>query len=314
MNHRSLRRLPSTWQQPVWVAAIALAALLIPVSSSGTWLLLLPASVVVCFFGGRRLHTLWSGVAGMAAGAFAAGIFLWLSDRLSLLGFAFNLLAVLLLFVFLPWFIGHSRRAAAEHARTQREQLVAQAGLRERARIAAQMHDRLGHDLALLALQASALQVSLPDQSPAAAQTDGVRRHADAAIAALHEVVGVLRESGRAAALQPAPRDYREVVARARARGMDIALTVHAGWPEDSMPTWCSLALHQLVREALTNAARHAPGTAVAVDLAARRSELDIRIENVLPDEPAPPRAGASGLASLRTLFAEHGGHLAVLH
>ena len=71
--------------------------------------------------------------------------------------------------VVLPWLLGRYRRQYAELARTgwqlaermEREQqaVADRTRLRERARIAGDMHDSLGHDLALIALRAGALEV-----------------------------------------------------------------------------------------------------------------------------------------------------------
>ncbi|WP_082126721.1 histidine kinase [Allosalinactinospora lopnorensis] len=82
----------------------------------------------------------------------------------------FTAASTLLLMVVIPWAVGQYLRQQAElaasgfelAARLEREHARA-AGrerLRERARIAADMHDALGHELSLLAVQASALQVA----------------------------------------------------------------------------------------------------------------------------------------------------------
>ncbi|GAB3836578.1 hypothetical protein GCM10029963_00580 [Micromonospora andamanensis] len=67
--------------------------------------------------------------------------------------------------------------------------------LRERARIAGEMHDSLGHDLSLIAMRAAALEVAadLDDSHRAAA---GLRASVSAATERLHEIIGVLREEG----------------------------------------------------------------------------------------------------------------------
>ncbi|WP_344333850.1 histidine kinase, partial [Kitasatospora putterlickiae] len=74
-----------------------------------------------------------------------------------------------------PWMVGRFWRQSQELVRAgweraeraEREQrLVAeQARLRERARIAQDMHDALGHDLSLIALRAGALKLA-PDLAP----------------------------------------------------------------------------------------------------------------------------------------------------
>lgn len=77
-----------------------------------------------------------------------------------------------------PWLLGRYVRLRGELARTgwrraeemeSRQRLVAdQARLRERARIASDMHDSLGHELSLIAVRAAALEVAAwPRRRPA---------------------------------------------------------------------------------------------------------------------------------------------------
>ncbi len=127
------------------------------------------------------------------------------------------LLAVLLFLVVFPWLAGRyrlQRRALAEAgwaraARLEEEQrgVAERAALRERARIAAEMHDALGHELSLLALRAGTLQVAadLPERHREAAA--GLRAATADAVDRLHEIVGVLRaeeaEPGRRRTIRP---------------------------------------------------------------------------------------------------------------
>ena len=129
-----------------------------------------------------------------------------------------------------PWLLGRYVRVRGELARTgwrraeemeSRQRLVAdQARLRERARIASDMHDSLGHELSLIAVRAAALEVAggLDDaQRDAAAQ---LRTSAAAATERLREIIGVLRED--AAPVEPVQGDLGELISRARASGLLI--------------------------------------------------------------------------------------------
>ncbi|MEK8107283.1 histidine kinase dimerization/phosphoacceptor domain-containing protein [Micromonospora sp. M12] len=72
----------------------------------------------------------------------------------------------------LPWLAGRFRRQQADlvragaervtHLERERQFVADHARLRERAQIAADMHDALGHELALIALRAGALELA-PD-------------------------------------------------------------------------------------------------------------------------------------------------------
>ncbi|SCE66080.1 Signal transduction histidine kinase [Streptomyces sp. LcepLS] len=188
------------------------------------------------------------------------------------------LLAVLLFLVVFPWLAGRyrlQRRALAEAgwaraARLEEEQrgVAERAALRERARIAGEMHDALGHELSLLALRAGTLQVAadLPERHREAAA--GLRAATADAVDRLHEIVGVLRaeeaepgpaENDPPPEPPPAP-DLHHLLGRTVASGLAVRVTA---WPE--RPDAHTALRHRVVREALTNAARYAPGAEVTV-------------------------------------------------
>ncbi|MFD3698239.1 sensor histidine kinase [Streptomyces sp. NPDC058646] len=247
------------------------------------------------------------------------------------LGWASRFVGLLLVAAMLPWFAGRFLRqyralvrAGWERAgRLEREQrLVAeQARLRERTRIAQDMHDLLGHDLSLIALSAGALKLApgLPEEHRAAAQD--IRARAGAAVDRLGEVIGVLREPSDPAGDGAGPGGLRTLVDRAAAAGLDVRLRVEgapaAGAPaaDDgtpgaapaasgvAVPVAVERAVHRVVQEALTNVARHAPGrrATVAVRYGPERTEVTVT------DEPppgaaapaGPPRAGPGGPSDL---------------
>lgn len=304
--------MPAGVAQSAWIAVLALCALAVPLSGSGAWIVLAPASVCGCYLAGRHLASTASGLIALASGAAGSALVLWVSARLSALGFLLNLVTVVVLFVFLPWFIGHSRRTAVLVRLRERERLDLQARQRERERQAAQMHDELGHDLALLALQASALQAAAEPGSPAVQQASAIHEQADAAIENLHQIIGVLRQPREPAALVPAGGDFRKLVAAARARGLRISVTGQRHLHSASVSEWCVDGMHQLVRETLANAARYAPRSEVHVTIEPVSEGLTIAVETQMPAERPPARDGATGLAQLRAYFESHQGTLSV--
>ncbi|WP_344540967.1 sensor histidine kinase [Actinomadura fulvescens] len=190
----------------------------------------------------------------------------------------------------LPWLVGRYWRQYQElvHAGWERadqlereHRIVAERErLRERARIAQDMHDSLGHELALIAVRAGALQVApdLPERHRA--QAAELRASAADATEHLREIVGVLREETardpagprdgagprEGAPTRPARESITDLVERARTSGMPVGLTGDAG-PLAGAAPMTVLAAHRVVQEALTNAAKHAPGAAVTVRL-----------------------------------------------
>ncbi|WP_411574431.1 histidine kinase [Streptomyces fradiae] len=273
-------------------------------------------TAAAAFLAGRRPGGTRAGALALS-GAVAAGTLAVLLVP-SLLVHATVFVGALVAGAMLPWFAGRFwwqyrelvRAGWERAAHLEREQrLVAeQARLRERARIAQDMHDLLGHELSLIALSAGALQLSpdLTGEQRAAARD--IRSRAGAAVERLGEVVGLLREED--AAPEPTPggggapdAGLTELVASAAASGLAVELAVEGAAPAGAgLPPAVGRAVHRVVREALTNAARHAPGAPVTVRLVHGEGGTEVRVVNGPParDRPgAAPSGGGRGLVGL---------------
>jgi signal transduction histidine kinase len=204
----------------------------------------------------------------------------------------------------LPWGVGRYRRLRAEQRERERRIVVDQARLRERARIAQDMHDSLGHELALIALHGGGLELAsglTDDQRLAAAE---LRACAVRATHRLHEIVRVLGDADAAAALRPADESIDDLVRRAASAGLPVRLE-HDG----PVPAWspmASQAAHRVVQEALTNAARHAPGAPVTVTVAGSR----IDVVNEAAPHPGENTGTGQGLIGLDERVRLAGGRL----
>ncbi|MEU5939957.1 histidine kinase [Micromonospora sp. NPDC047548] len=219
-----------------------------------------------------------------------------------------------------PWLVGRYRRqqqalvlAGWEHAEAvEREQRGAaeRIRLRERARIAQEMHDSLGHELSLIALRAAALEVA-GDLDPRHRSAAGeLRASVAAATERLHRIIGVLREADAPASTRPAGESVADLVDGAREAGMAVCLRRA---PEAAdLPEPTAHAAHRVVREALTNAARYAPGAPVTVTITGVADRVEVRVVNAAPPAgplPGPPSHG-SGLVALRERVRLAGGTL----
>ncbi|MFD5555423.1 sensor histidine kinase [Streptomyces sp. NPDC127068] len=242
------------------------------------------------------------------------------------------LVSALLLVVVFPWLCGRhwrQRRALAEAgwaraAQLEREQRIVadRARLRERARIAQEVHDSLGHELSLIALRAGALQLArdLPERHRLAAAE--LRSAAADATDRLHAVIGLLREPDEPVPLEPAPTDSIEsLVRRATASGMTVRTEHPSGTGESggdgSVRPALALAeqlARSVVREALTNAAKHAPGAPVTVRTERGADGTTVTVTSgAAPPSHGPtaaPARGSSGfgLSGLRTRVTALGG------
>ncbi|MEU4451620.1 histidine kinase [Nocardioides sp. NPDC023903] len=209
----------------------------------------------------------------------------------------------MVIFMALPWLSGRYLRQVARNHSTE----IEQAQLTERARIAQEMHDSLGHELSLIALRAGALEVA-PGLSDAHQKAAGaIRAAAAGATERLGEIVGVLRPAAEEAPLTPAAAGIGGLVERARESGMDVRLE---GSLDDGEGVR-DVAAHRIVQEALTNAARHAPGASVTVSVENGADGIRLSVTN--GRATLPPRAGATtglGLAGLEEAARAAGGTL----
>ncbi|GIG64055.1 sensor histidine kinase [Phytomonospora endophytica] len=188
----------------------------------------------------------------------------------------------------LPWFAGRFRRqqldliaAGGERVRAlEREQalIAAEARRRERERIAADMHDSLGHELALIALRAGLLELTPglgPEQRAAAGE---LRAAAGSATEQLRQTIGLLTDDAEPT-LTPADESVGDLVARAASAGLDVGLTTTGS----ATPSRAAdRALHRVVQESLTNAAKHAPGTPVTVRVEHGPDATVVTVHNAL--------------------------------
>jgi signal transduction histidine kinase len=206
----------------------------------------------------------------------------------------------------LSWWFGRYQRLRAEQRERERGIVADQARLRERARIAQDMHDSLGHELALIALRGGALELApdLTDEQRLAASE--LRAGAVRATDRLHEIVRVLGTSDAAAALQPAGESIDDLVRRAASAGLRVRL-------EGAVPAWSPMigqAAHRVVQESLTNAARHAPGASVTVTVAREDGGTRIDVVNEAMAQPGSGAGTGQGLIGLDERVRLVGGRL----
>ncbi|TDV43610.1 sensor histidine kinase [Actinophytocola oryzae] len=183
--------------------------------------------------------------------------------------------------------------------RTERALLAEREQLRERLRIARDMHDSLGRRLGLVSVQAAALEVGdLPArQSEAVA---ALARSARDAVTELYQLIGSLRG---AAADGPGADRIPALVTEFRAAGVAVSVT---GDPDAPLPVAVSRTAYRVVEEGLTNAAKHAPGRPVAIHLTRETDVLLVTVTN--PVTAGPTAGGGYGLVGLAERAAAAGG------
>jgi len=193
-----------------------------------------------------------------------------------------------------------SYRERALTAEREQRARVAQAQAAERTRIAREMHDVLAHRISLVAMHAGALgyraDLSAEEQAGAA---KSIEENAHRALSDLRAVLGVLRDPSQPVDAvperpQPGLGDVAALVAEEQAGGMRVQLVDRV---EGEVPAGTGRTAYRIVQEALTNARKHAPGTAVSVEVAGSPADgLVIAVRNAAPVARRGPDLPASGL------------------
>ncbi len=178
--------------------------------------------------------------------------------------------------IFLGLYVGARRellwtlRQRAERAESEAELRMARAQEQERARIAREMHDVLAHRISQISMRAGALAFREDlSAEQLRAESAVVRDTAQAALADLRGVLGVLRDrrtGERLEAPQPTYADVAPLVAQASSLGQRIDLLDEVTQTVP-VPDQTGRTAFRIVQEGLTNARKHAPGTLVTVRL-----------------------------------------------
>jgi signal transduction histidine kinase len=207
--------------------------------------------------------------------------------------------------------LDESRRERAARAGEEARLRAQKAQYEAQAQIAREMHDVLGHRLSLLSVHAGALEVSHDAPREEIARAAAViRASAHQALQDLREVIGVLRAPAGGLA-QPTLSGLPGLVAESVQAGMTVRLTAEAA---ADVPDGVGRTAYRIVQEGLTNARKHAPGSAVTVRVAgAPGAGLTVEVGNPPPadgTEPGAPAGAGLGLAGLAERVALAAGQL----
>jgi signal transduction histidine kinase len=146
----------------------------------------------------------------------------------------------------------------------------------ERARIAQELHDVVGHEVTLIAIQAEAAASALrTSPERAAAPVEAIRTTAHRTLAEIRGVLDLLSPHGE---VDPSSGGLSDLAMRAESAGIRNSLVVTGTpWP-DGAPA--GLAVLRIVRECLTNAGRHAPGQPVSLAVDWTPQRVQVRASN----------------------------------
>jgi signal transduction histidine kinase len=185
----------------------------------------------------------------------------------------------------------------------------------ERLRIARDLHDVVGHQVAVVSMHLGVAEVNLPaDADPARAALASARTAVRSVLLETQRILNLLRRGtlDDDPAGQPAPELSRlpELVDSYRQIGLQVDATL-GEMPDDIDPA-VSLTAYRIVQEALTNAHRHGDGTA-ELSVTAADGRLLIEMVNARGRNGAGRDVGSGfGLVGVRERVTSAGGRLTV--
>ncbi|MFJ7339889.1 histidine kinase [Streptomyces sp. NPDC101110] len=207
-----------------------------------------------------------------------------------------------------------SSRDRVTELQQEREEAMRRAVAEERARIAAELHDVVTHNVSVMVIQAGAARKVMdvvPEQSKEALLA--VEAGGRAAMAELRHVMGLLAapDHERPDGLEPQPglAQLDALVARVRAAGTPVSVGVSL--PKEPLPSGVDLAAYRVVQEALTNTIKHARGAEASVAIGYTDDCLEIEVTDTGGVKDAPPvESNGRGHMGLRERLAVYDGEL----
>jgi signal transduction histidine kinase len=202
--------------------------------------------------------------------------------------------------------------ARALRVERQREAEARAAVAEERARIARELHDVVGHSVSVMTVQASGVRRLLrPDQEREREALLIVEQAGREALAEMRRLVGVLRRPDEAPALAPQPslKHLERLVEQARDAGLPVDVQIQGEATE--LPAGIDLTAYRLVQEGLTNAIKHAKATRAEVVVRYTPDRLELVVSDDgqgFSDESSD--GGGHGLVGMRERVAVYGGEL----
>ena len=187
----------------------------------------------------------------------------------------------------------------------------AQAGLAERARaqernrIGRDLHDVIAHTLTVALLHITSARLAVEhDPADAARALAEAERLSRESLEEVRLAVGMVHSSGDGGRTTPLPGadGLPALVQRFRSAGADVTLTVDGDLGRLHATT--GLAVYRILQEALTNAAKHAPGAPACARLTVEAGTVRLAV-----DTAAEPGTGTGlGVVSMRERAESLGG------
>jgi signal transduction histidine kinase len=302
---------PLWWRRraPMW-AFLGVLVVLLGEWAAGVWLSTGVALLIVLFSVAARssIRTLaWA--AGLTAGSISFSIFAWRPGS--------EHRAAVLLLMLGTCSAGIAGGLATRILRMHLSALAEQAdqgallaAAAERARVAREMHDLVGHHVSVIVgLADGGASLATARSEKAAEPLELIAATGRQALDDLRRVLGVLHSDGSLLEPQPGIADLDRLLPSVRAAG--VTVTYQSTGDLQSLGPGRQLAIYRIVQEALTNTLKHAgAGASASVTVAAGSGSVSVRVTDTGSGSlvaAARPGSG-NGLFGIRERVALYGG------
>ncbi|GIE82211.1 two-component sensor histidine kinase [Actinoplanes philippinensis] len=237
-------------------------------------------------------------VGGLAAGQVRIGVFICL-----------QLTSVL----FVPLWWAANIRQQQQIGALDAERIAREAVVAERAAMARDLHDVIAAHLATTAMHSGAALAAPPETGRDRAALQAVRTSSLEALEEMRSMILLLRADAAPADRSPVLPGgldrLPDLVSAATAAGLHVEVSA-GGVP--AVPVVVAHTVYGIVREALTNAGKHAPGSDVTLDVRQAGARITVTVTNTLTttDLDHPALSAGTGLWSIRERAALLGGDL----
>jgi signal transduction histidine kinase len=290
---------PLAWRRraPVVVAAVVGAGTIgLAVTGSQNFIPLPYGQLVATYTVAALCPPVWRALVTVVTGAGVAVVVL------GILGVKPSIVGTAILPFVVAYALGTGARARRDRIAMLEERagrLVEEreaAGVRERERIAREIHDIVAHSVSLMVVQAEsgAVHASEPDR----AAFDTISETGRQAVAQLDRALGVLRGDGPTRRPLPGIAGLPDLVRQARSADL-VAEFVERGRPRAAPPE-LGAAVYRIVQEALTNTIKHAAASRVSVEVDWRADGLLVQVIDNGRGVASDGAAGGRGLVGMR--------------
>jgi signal transduction histidine kinase len=204
--------------------------------------------------------------------------------------------------------------ALAERLDQARALEARQAAWQERARLARELHDLIGHTVNVMVIQAGAGRRTLAsDRELAERAFQTIESTGREALEELDRLLGILRtEEDDEPELPPQPglEQLHALAGRFEDAGLPVEITIEG--EQVPLPRSLDQSAYRIIQEALTNALRHAGDTIAHIAVRYRTDRLELEVANDSHGNQRPPdhAGGGRGLIGIRERVALFGGDL----